>query len=34
VILPRLAHPPAPDRTRYLLSPILFPSPEPGPEAD
>jgi DNA-binding transcriptional ArsR family regulator len=25
-IVPRLANPPTPDRTRYLLSPILFPS--------
>ena len=23
------ANAPAPERTRYLLSPILFPSPEP-----
>ena len=29
VILPRLANQPAPARTRYLLSPILFPVPEP-----
>ncbi|MBE1495516.1 DNA-binding transcriptional ArsR family regulator [Amycolatopsis lexingtonensis] len=28
-ILPRLANPPAPGRTRYLLSPILFPSEQP-----
>lgn len=28
-ILPRLANAPAPDRARYLLSPILFPSTEP-----
>ena len=28
-ILPRLAHAPTTDRTRYLLSPILFPSTEP-----
>jgi len=28
-IVPRLANPPAPDRTRYLLSPILFPSEPP-----
>ena len=27
-ILPRLANPPAPGRTRYLLSPILFPAEE------
>lgn len=26
VIVPRLANPPMPGRTRYLLSPILFPS--------
>ncbi len=25
-IVPHLANPPAPDRSRYLLSPILFPS--------
>lgn len=31
-ILPRLTNPPTPDRTRYLLSPILFPS-EPPPTA-
>jgi hypothetical protein len=30
-ILPRLANPPTPDRTRYLLSPILFPSEQPMP---
>ncbi|MEU4247469.1 helix-turn-helix domain-containing protein [Amycolatopsis sp. NPDC026612] len=29
-ILPRLANPAAPGRTRYLLSPILFPSEPPG----
>ena len=28
-IVPRLANPPTPDRTRYLLSPILFPSEPP-----
>ena len=28
-IVPRLTNPPTPDRTRYLLSPILFPSEEP-----
>ncbi|MGD0554476.1 MAG: ArsR family transcriptional regulator [Streptosporangiaceae bacterium] len=28
-IVPRLANAPAPVRTRYLLSPILFPSAEP-----
>jgi DNA-binding transcriptional ArsR family regulator len=28
-IVPRLANPPTADRTRYLLSPILFPSEEP-----
>lgn len=37
VIVPRLANQPAPARTRYLLSPILFPVPEspsgPGREA-
>ncbi|GAB3398889.1 helix-turn-helix domain-containing protein [Flindersiella endophytica] len=29
-IVPRLANPSTPDRTRYLLSPILFPSEEPA----
>jgi DNA-binding transcriptional ArsR family regulator len=29
-ILPRLANPAAPGRTRYLLSPILFPSEPPA----
>jgi hypothetical protein len=29
-ILPRLENGPAPGRTRYLLSPILFPSEEPS----
>lgn len=34
-IVPRLANPQAPGRTRYLLSPILFPSEEePLPEPD
>ena len=34
-ILPRLANEQAPDRARYLLSPILFPLESPaGPEAD
>jgi hypothetical protein len=28
-IAPRLANPPTPDRTQYLLSPILFPIDEP-----
>ena len=28
-ILPRLANSPTPERSRYLLSPILFPSAEP-----
>jgi len=28
-IAPRLANPPTADRTRYLLSPILFPSEDP-----
>ena len=28
-IVPRLANPSTPDRTRYLLSPILFPSEDP-----
>jgi DNA-binding transcriptional ArsR family regulator len=28
-IAPRLANPATPDRTRYLLSPILFPSEDP-----
>lgn len=32
-IAPRLAHTPSPERTRHLLSPILFPA-EPGPEAE
>jgi DNA-binding transcriptional ArsR family regulator len=31
-IIPRLANHPAPARTRYLLSPILFPTPEPPPD--
>lgn len=31
-ILPRLANQPAPGRTRYLLSPILFPSEQPPAE--
>jgi hypothetical protein len=36
-IVPHLANPPAPGRTQYLLSPILFPieqpptTPEPPP---
>ncbi|MEU4197924.1 helix-turn-helix domain-containing protein [Kribbella sp. NPDC026611] len=29
-IIPRLANPSAPNRTRYLLSPILFPSEPPA----
>ena len=33
-IVPRLANPPAPDRTRYLLSPILFPSEAPPADPD
>jgi DNA-binding transcriptional ArsR family regulator len=33
-IVPRLANTPSPARTRYLLSPILFPSPEPPPGPD
>jgi DNA-binding transcriptional ArsR family regulator len=33
-ILPRLANPPTPDRTRYLLSPILFPSEQPPIDTD
>jgi DNA-binding transcriptional ArsR family regulator len=33
-IVPRLANPPTPDRTRYLLSPILFPSEEPATDTD
>ncbi len=33
-IVPRLANPSTPDRTRYLLSPILFPSEEPAPDTD
>ncbi|WP_424532399.1 hypothetical protein ACOZ38_19405 [Sphaerisporangium viridialbum] len=28
-IAPRLANPPTPDHTQYLLSPILFPIEEP-----
>jgi hypothetical protein len=32
-IVPRLHHPPAPGRKRYLLSPILFPSEGP-PDSD
>ncbi|QIB43398.1 helix-turn-helix domain-containing protein [Streptomyces aureoverticillatus] len=32
VILARTHHEPAPGRTRYLLSPVLFPVSEPGPE--
>jgi hypothetical protein len=28
-IAPRLANQPAPDRARYLLSPILFPMEQP-----
>jgi hypothetical protein len=31
-ITPHLGNTPTPDRTRYLLSPILFPSPEPPPD--
>ncbi|RAK31255.1 helix-turn-helix protein [Actinoplanes lutulentus] len=35
VIAPRLANPATPDRTRYLLSPVLFPSEDaPGDDAD
>jgi DNA-binding transcriptional ArsR family regulator len=33
VIAPRLANPAAPDRARYVLSPILFPL-QPGPAAE
>jgi DNA-binding transcriptional ArsR family regulator len=33
-IVPRLANPPTPDRTRYLLSPILFPSAEAPTDTD
>jgi DNA-binding transcriptional ArsR family regulator len=33
-ILPRLANPPTADRTRYLLSPILFPSEQPPTDTD
>jgi DNA-binding transcriptional ArsR family regulator len=33
-IAPRLANPSTPDRARYLLSPILFPSGEPPTDAD
>lgn len=32
VLLPRLQNGPAPARTRYLLSPILFPAEEPAAE--
>jgi DNA-binding transcriptional ArsR family regulator len=32
VIVPRLANLPGHDRTRYLLSPILFPASEPPPD--
>jgi DNA-binding transcriptional ArsR family regulator len=31
VILPRLSHAPGEDRTRYLVSPILFPSEDVAP---
>ncbi|MFF2139510.1 helix-turn-helix domain-containing protein [Streptomyces sp. NPDC058193] len=35
VIVPRLAHGPTPERTRHLLSPVIFPAhPGPGPAAD
>lgn len=33
-IVPRLANPSAPDRTQYLLSPILFPIESPPPPLD
>jgi DNA-binding transcriptional ArsR family regulator len=33
-IVPHLANPPTPDRTRYLLSPMLFPSEEPPTNTD
>jgi len=33
-IVPRLTNPATPDRTRYLLSPILFPSEEPPTDID
>lgn len=33
-ILPRLANTSTAGRARYLLSPILFPSPEPNPDPD
>ncbi|MFC7382337.1 helix-turn-helix domain-containing protein [Sphaerisporangium rhizosphaerae] len=33
-IAPRLANPPAPGRTRYLLSPILFPAEDPFTTAE
>ena len=33
-IVPRLANRATPDRTRYLLSPILFPSEEPGVDTE
>ncbi|MEU6345823.1 helix-turn-helix domain-containing protein [Streptomyces sp. NPDC046977] len=34
VLLPRLAHGPAPDRTRHLISPVLFPAEEPPGRQD
>ncbi|MCP2164043.1 hypothetical protein LX83_000883 [Goodfellowiella coeruleoviolacea] len=33
-IAPRLTNPATPDRTRYLLSPILFPSEDPTTDTD
>jgi DNA-binding transcriptional ArsR family regulator len=33
-IVPWLANPPAPDRTQYLLSPILFPIEQPPADPD
>ena len=33
-IVPRLANPSTAGRTRYLLSPILFPSEQPTPDSD
>ncbi|MBU3064005.1 helix-turn-helix domain-containing protein [Nocardia sp. NEAU-G5] len=34
VIVPRMLNKPAPDRTRYLLSPIFFPAGDPTPEPE
>jgi hypothetical protein len=32
VIVPRMSNEPSPDRTRHLLSPIMFPAEEPPGE--